>query len=54
VQAERRDQRGAQHVIVTLGSGGAILREGMKVEARALRPARCSARSARATSSLAS
>jgi sugar/nucleoside kinase (ribokinase family) len=32
---------GARHVIVTLGSGGAILRaKGMKVDARAVRPAR--------------
>ncbi len=32
---------GAQHAIVTLGSGGAILRaKGMKVDARAVRPAR--------------
>jgi sugar/nucleoside kinase (ribokinase family) len=32
---------GAQHVIVTLGSGGAILRaKGMRVDARAVRPAR--------------
>jgi fructokinase len=32
---------GAQHVIVTLGAGGAILRaKGMKIDARAVRPAR--------------
>ena len=32
---------GAQHVIVTLGCGGAILRaKGMKIDARAVRPAR--------------